>query len=284
MVLNPIPLENLDVLQFIGPDAANFLQSQLTADIGRLDGDSAGFACVCNPQGRVLGLLLLGRTDADTLTAICDKSLAAGLVQHLSRYVLRAKVSIRHRTDLAVAGLPDGCVNGAEPIELSHFAGRYAIVDRCATGAQTQEVAVRTWRIRELLHGVNWLDTTTQGEFLPQMLGLQAIGALSFTKGCYPGQEIIARTRHLGKLKRHPLLCLLAGPSGVAPGQEVTLTAGGEDASAVVIDAVATEAGDTLAMLVARTPEGFAAEYARCGEDTLVVRWSAAPGPDTQLP
>jgi folate-binding protein YgfZ len=124
------------------------------------------------------------------------------------------------------------------------------------------------------------LGETTSGAFLPQMLGLQAIGALSFSKGCYPGQEVIARTRHLGKLKRRPLLCRISATApALAPMNDVILRSLGGEATAVVVDSTPSGKGETLVMLVARIEDEFMANALEHAGTVSPVTWSAVPGP-----
>jgi folate-binding protein YgfZ len=278
-------LDYLAVLQIHGDDAVPFLQGQLTADLRHLSETTPLFACVCNPKGRVIGLLLLTLSSSDNLLAVCSRELAAAIESHLSRYVLRSRVKFSRREDLAVFGLAEGVEIEQAAQTIDHTAGRYALVPRSLAVAMGTEltqncVSVESWRAGEMMRGVQWLGETTSGAFLPQMLGLQAIGALSFTKGCYPGQEVIARTRHLGKLKRHPLLCRIPGDAPtLAPMEDVVVRSLTGEATAVVVDSTHQGEDETLVMLVARTGGEFIAEALAHADTVSPVSWSAVPGP-----
>lgn len=279
-----LPLNHLAVLEFRGRDAGRFLQAQLTADIASLEVGASTFACCCNPAGRVLGLLLL-KAQGEDWFAICAADLAASLREWLGRYVLRAKVAIIERTDLGVAALPHAAAMSPATIPLETPQGRYAIVPGGELTQPGRDEDGDALRCDELLAGVAWLDAATSGQFLPQMLGMERIGALSFRKGCFPGQEIIARTRYLGKLKRHPLLCLIEGAFEAGPLENVELRSGEQTVSAVLVDRVAfPHKADTLAYLVMRGDPDFAPQTCVVTGREHAVRWSGAPGPDTRLP
>ena len=109
----------------------------------------------------------------------------------------------------------------------------------------------------ELANGTVWLDNETTAKFLPQMLGFERIEALNFNKGCYPGQEIIARTRYLGKLKRRPILLKTASSIDVGIGEKLALISGEESSSAVLVDQIAGTDGSKTLFVVARAGEDF---------------------------
>jgi len=237
-------LDHLAVIEFAGPDAGRFLQAQLTADVAALSAGQAGFACCCNPAGRALCVLLLHRVDPGFM-AICAAPLAETLADWLRRFVLRAKVTITLRPDLAVYA---GSVRHTELPALPTAHGAYELGP--AGAAQADNGAFRQ---AEIEAGLVWLDAASSGAFLPQMIGMERLGALSFKKGCYPGQEIIARARHLGKLKRHPLLCFSAGHPLLEVMQNVELaTAEGSIGSAVVAGSEKRPDGGSVSLLVAR--------------------------------
>lgn len=247
-------LSYLSVLEFKGNDASQFLQNQLSADIQSIPEGAAGFACTCNPQGRVLGLMLV-RPQPDGCLAICAAPLAEMLAAQLSRFVFRLDVSISLR--------PDGVLAGpANPrIALTRFSNEtgmeYAVLAEGGVEPAPDHDTAQGWKAQELGAGIAWLAPETSGRYLPQMLGYESIGALSFRKGCYPGQEIIARTRYLGKLKRHPVHCRTQGPFEFHAGDTVTLTGTGGDAKAEIVDFADAGAGVTEALLVARMDESF---------------------------
>jgi folate-binding protein YgfZ len=247
-------LSHLSALEFTGADAGQFLQNQLSADIMAIQAGTAGFACVCNPSGRVLGLLLIGPSPEGYL-AVCAAELAGELTSHLTRYVLRSAVSIQDRGDLQVVGGADpaGTADGTRLLAVAN-GPVYGLLESHSAAPGDENRAAR-WKARELASGIVWLNQASSGRFLPQMLGAEGLGALSFKKGCYPGQEVIARTRYLGKLKRHPLLASIDAHLEPERMGEAGLRTPDGEIKSVVVDCAHPGAADTLLFLVARTSE-----------------------------
>jgi len=244
-------LPYLSVARLSGPDAESFLQAQLSADIARLEDGGCTFACYLSPRGQVFGLLLVCRTP-DDFFVVGAASLLPGMLQRLRLYVLRARVELALAMGLAVHGVA-GAERAAPEVEVfrppvGDLAYQLRPADEPMTGAADP------WRERELALGVAWLGPETTERFIPQMLGFEGLGAVSFSKGCYPGQEIVARAKYLGRVKRGPLrLAVEADP--IPAGATVRLTAGGESLDATVVDAVAGAvagtAGGCLVLMVA---------------------------------
>lgn len=256
--MTDITLDYLAATRVSGEDAERFLQAQLTADLTRLSDGDATFAAYCHPKGNVIAVTRVVR-QSDAYILIASRRLLDALIAELGKYVLRAKVTIE-TLDNAVAGRRTGQTMD------------YALVPEGSdndTGA-TQETA--QWRAAELRGGMVWLSPETSNRFLPQMLGLDRLGAVSFRKGCYPGQEVIARVRYLGKVKQLPLVVSTGAPLEADPGGEIELL--GEDGpvgSAIAIDS-APEAGGSVVFMVARNPEGAEVRALRVGDDRLEVR------------
>jgi folate-binding protein YgfZ len=113
------------------------------------------------------------------------------------------------------------------------------------------------WKSRELRHGVAWLGGQTSERFIPQMLGFDQIGAVSFAKGCYPGQEIVARARYLGTVKRKPLRLLVATAPVIPAGAGIRVQAGDDWLDGVAIDSASLGTGrQTIVLAVAAVPAG----------------------------
>lgn len=250
----------------------------MSADVRSLAEGQARFACLCNPAGRVLGLLLLQRTGAG-FWALCARELSDSLAAELRRFVLRSRVDILSRTDLQVAGLPAAVETDTHENLIRVAPLSYRLLpagDGVDDGLPT--TASATWRIRELLQGIFWLGPDTAGQFLPQMLGMERLGALDFRKGCFPGQEVIARTRYLGKLKRRPLLCRPGEPVAPAVMESLELSAGEETASAVVIDSATDVSGSSLLALVVRADAAFRPTALAWSGRRIPVEWAGTPG------
>ncbi len=224
----------LSVARFSGDDALAFLQSQLSADIEALEPGGTTLACYCTPRGQVLGLLLVGRREDDLLVA-GHAALLPGILRRLGMFVLRSRVVIEPAPQLQVAALDGPAYRFADAGDGAAEAG--------------------TWKATELAAGITWLNEASSEKFIPQMLGFETIGAVSFQKGCYPGQEIVARARYLGKVKRGPLIVETEGLPALVAGEKVKVRRGDEWADAVVVDRAENGAGGAVVFTVAARAE-----------------------------
>jgi folate-binding protein YgfZ len=196
-------LFSLSTISVSGPDAIAFLQSQLTADLGRLDSDRWTAAAWCNPKGRALVVMQVLRQE-DAVILSMPEPLAGAIYDRLNMYRIGRKVTISAHADV-----PPGSTG--HPDE--------AIIPQSA-----QEK--RQWLSSEIDRGMPWLLPETADRFLPQMLGLERLGGLSFRKGCYPGQEIIARVHYPGPRDPPPGSFRAREPTGLLPGAALALTPG----------------------------------------------------------
>jgi len=248
-------LPRLAAARVSGPDAADFLHAQLSADILALPDGGAGFACYCSPRGQVYGLLLVCRC-GEAFHLIADAGLLPGMLQRLRLFVLRSKVELELTDDLSVSvaadKLPeDGSARYCQPSGLD-------LCYRLAPFGAASPLPPAAAKELELRRGIVWLGPGTTERFIPQMLGMDLIGAVSFKKGCYPGQEIIARARYLGQVKRKPLLLRVSRAPGLDPGASVRLLDGEEWLPGTAVDSVSLEgssdAPETLVFVVSAVP------------------------------
>ena len=236
-----------------GPDARDFLQGQLTQDLGLLDDAAALPAAWCTPAGRVIATLRLLSLD-DAVGLVVPAALAEAIVERLSRYRLRANVrfeigenwrlqAVREAADLAQlegAGLlPENARNAARRAD-GTIAVDSGATPRCVevyahgAGAGTafaRPLSDAEWALALVSAGSVRVDAALSEKYTPHMLNLDVTGAVSFTKGCYTGQEIVARTEHLGRTKRR-VGRWRADREGVLPGD--VLRAGERDVGEVV--------------------------------------------------
>ena len=256
-----------------GPDAAGFLHAQLTSDVTALAPGRVALSAWCSPRGQVRNLFwLVRRCDGVRFSLIAPADEADGLARRLRAFVLRAKVEVIRTADRVL-----GAAGPGSEAFVSRQAGSLP-----APGSATesgQRSAVRPpggparflvlgpdpipaeaprgeWRRLEIRAGIAWLTDEIRESFIPQMLNLDRLGALSFDKGCYPGQEVIARTRYLGRLKRR----LYPGhmPAGARPVPGAPVRCGERNAGTIV----AAEQDDTNAgyELLAVVPTELAGE------------------------
>lgn len=212
------------VLRVQGSDAATFLHSQLSTDFKRLSATQARFGAYCTPQGRMLASFIGVLAAPEEIWLACSADVLASVQKRLSMFVLRSKVTLQHATDIHVMGW----VSPTEVTEATEAAAApLGLATTWASQGQDDGVAVRLpdalgqarglwltrtpeaqtldpalWAWLEVHSGVAPVTAATSGLFVPQMLNYDQVGGVDFKKGCYPGQEIVARTHYLGKVKR----------------------------------------------------------------------------------
>lgn len=270
------PLTHLSLLHFSGADAESFLQGQLTCDVKGLAPDQLTLGGYCTAQGRLLATFLVWR-EAEGFTMLLSRDIAPAVQRRLQMYVLRAKVQIRDDSEtrlafglsgpqaaetLAAGGLnPSGkdfAVATSETgrlLTLPH--GRHIIVTARETAdtlwasltASFRPVGTPCWQWLDIVHGEPWISAATQDQFIPQMVNLELIGGVSFQKGCYPGQEVVARTHYRAKTKRRMHRAHVE--SEARPGMELYATSLGDQACGAVVNAAAAPEGgwELLAVL-----------------------------------
>ncbi len=197
----------LGVLAFRGADAARFLQGQLSADIEKLAPGASTLAGLHNPQGRVIALLALVRHAPEEFFAVLPRELAGRVAQTLGKFVLRAKVRISDESEnLRVLGAPAGAPH-AGIAEVAWSDRRLLLVPRDQSssdgpGFAGRDAALALWERSDVAGGMPQIYAATSEAFVAQMLNLDLLGAIAFDKGCYTGQEVIARAHYRGRVKR----------------------------------------------------------------------------------
>lgn len=257
------------IVEFRGADVDAFLQGQLTADVRKLLPGAALRAGFCSPKGRLLATLALSRTSDGAIYAALPDAIAARIVARLKMFVLRSKVSIA-LLDTTVIGLLGnligprlaelGFASGAADAGTDPSATVHALpcgVRRCLLFGPSERIAtllaqdpgivdgaLGDWHREEIRAGWPRIVEATQDHYVPQMVNLDQLGALSFDKGCYTGQEIVARLHYIGDVKRRMFMCEGEGPPP-APGSPVHAEQGGQAVGSIV-QAVPAAAGSPL--------------------------------------
>jgi folate-binding protein YgfZ len=219
-------LEDFGTLRFAGVDAGKFLQGQLSNDVSQLAPGALLRAGLHNPQGRVLALLWLIGADAGEILALMPRELLPTVAALLRRYVLRAKVAISDASaSYRILGLsaPDtaGVLAGRRIAYGSRDLRELMVQSALEPPPSAPAMSREQWRALDIAAGMAQVYSATSGQFVAQMLNLDCIDAISFTKGCYTGQEVIARAHYRGRIKRrmqrflsHSALRLAAGEAG----------------------------------------------------------------------
>jgi tRNA-modifying protein YgfZ len=252
-------LPELAVIAVVGRDARSFLQGQLSNDLLGLERHPGMLAAACNRQGRVLAILRLA-ADGDDVLLVMHRSVAHTLVAQLSAFVLRADVRFEDRSRLLeVAGLLDAEPDARWSQSAAASAGLAMLVASPrrillagarpaldAALAAIPRTIPEDWHLACVLDGEPSVMPATAALWLPQMLNLDLVGGISFSKGCYVGQEVVARAQHLGRLKRRTLRYV--GPPEVALQPAQALFTGESLAAQVVV--VARDASSTQCLAV----------------------------------
>lgn len=258
-----VTLDYLSAVRFSGADAGQFLHNQLSADVLALYASESTFACYCEPKGRVLALMLVYRNDNDYYV-IMSSSLAQAVTDRLRIYVMRSKVSIELLNECTVSGLKENEALELAPTSISTIplpdSSRRLAVRSHEIALATDSSARTAWKLSELRKGISWLSTETSGQFLPQMLGFDQLGAVNFRKGCYPGQEIVARTHYLGKLKRHPRVLCTEAEIRPAPLEKIQINSSAQSHEAVVVDCEYKETKESCLLVVTRMDTDLTAQ------------------------
>ncbi len=289
------PVTELGIIAVAGDEAASFLHKQLTNDVEHLGLAEARLAGYCTPKGRLQASFLYWR-DLEAVYLQLPRAIQPPLQKRLSMFVLRAKAKLRDATAepqfAAVLGLggakaesvlrrvvatlpdaPNGKTDGAfgTVIRLSNAFGAprwlWLATEEAATSALpvlANELALggnQAWQLAAIHAGVPLITAATQEQFVPQMVNLELLGGVDFKKGCYPGQEIVARSQYLGKLKRRTALATVADPAARA-GDEVYST---------------EDPGQPCGMVVNAAPDGLG------GADLLVEMKLGAMGETVRL-
>ena len=293
-------LNTTGLIRAAGDDARAFLHSQITSDVVGLERLRTQYGGYCTPKGRLIATFLLWNLDDGVMLQL-PQSIAEDVRTRLSRYVLRSKARLTNVTpEYALFGVygagaaaalarvlpivpPDlHAVVQHEGITATRLGGeRYAIFaprDHVESTRQAflpvaQEDTNGGWARLDIEHGIPVITPETQEEFVPQMVNLDLIGGVSYSKGCYPGQEIVARTHYLGRPKQRMQRVQSTGSESMAPGDPLYSSAfGPEQASGRIVNAARAGSGyEALAVIqTAATVSGD-------------IRWRSPEGPPLVL-
>ena len=271
-----VPLNQLGVLRASGPDAVRFLQGQLSSDVAALGTARTQLAGFHNPQGRVIAVLRLVPLAGDDLLALLPRELVAPVSARLGKYVLRAKVKLADDSAAwRISALLGGAAADAPPLTLPAAPGELTrsgeqlvarvsgAPPRCLLVAPHSAPALAgcaagepaAWQRLAIAAGEAQVYGATSEEFVAQMLNLDLLGAIAFDKGCYTGQEVIARAHYRGRVKRRLQRFVSVGSATLEPGAVGTFADG---RSFRVVDAVARADGRCEFLAVAALAAGEA--------------------------
>lgn len=223
-------LTHLAIVKVTGTDANTFLQGQLTCNINELTESKSFFTAFCNAKGRTISTILIVKTSTGYLL-ILPNELIKKASQKLQMYIMRSDVQLKNATnDLCLIGintqttdtlpsLPKTCFTITQdkeifvkfPLHNNRFLIIASSTEAISLWGQLSKIGFipchsNLWITQDISAGIPWLTPATSEEYIPQMLNIDKLGGISFNKGCYTGQEIVARTHYLGKAKRELFL------------------------------------------------------------------------------
>ncbi|WP_286747243.1 YgfZ/GcvT domain-containing protein [Aquabacterium sp. UBA2148] len=236
-----LPLSDLALIRAEGPDAAAFLHGQLSQDVNHLGPTEARLAAYCSAKGRMQASSLLLRPAQEQVWLLTDAGILPGWLKRLKMFVLRSKVQLTEggmqawglAGESASKSLGDAAkapVWSSQP----HASGQLVRLpdvqqvprwlwlgapEAAAWLANLPALPESAWSCLEVLSGIPRVTEATFDQFVPQMVNFELVGGVNFQKGCYPGQEIVARSQYRGTVKRRAFLAEVQGPA--KPGQEV---------------------------------------------------------------
>jgi len=244
-------LPHLGVIAARGPEAAHFLHNQLTHDFLLLDQQHARLAAFCNAKGRMQASMLGWKISDEEVLLVLHLDLLPQTLKRLSMFVLRAKVKMSDATaEWTVQGRLAPDTETSLPWQLNHdnavwsvqlypTAGTSRRLILTPANTQTQEagLSLDDWLLSEVLSGVGDVQAATFEAFVPQMLNYESVDGVNFKKGCYPGQEVVARSQFRGTLKRRTYVANSSQP--LQAGQEIFNSNDTSQPAGQVVQAVA---------------------------------------------
>jgi tRNA-modifying protein YgfZ len=280
----------LGVIRAVGEDAAKFLHGQLTNDTVLLDTAHARLASFCSPKGRMQASFVVFKRSADELLLVCDAALLPATLKRLSMFVMRAKAKLSDASaEVAVWGLAGAAVPAGLPADpwsvvteadggqiarlypAEGVARALRVVPADAVPPEGAALSPSDWDWLEVMSGVAPITAPVVEAFVPQMLNHESVGGVNFKKGCYPGQEVVARSQFRGTLKRRAFR--VACEQALSVGREVFHDSDPEQPCGLVAAAAANPAGGWNGIVSMQT------QAASGG----VLRAGSASGPELHL-
>lgn len=273
-----VDLSHNALLSIAGDDAAAFLHAQLTNDVQSLPVGAAQWNGWCTAKGRLLATFLLVRRE-DGFLLMLPAEIAPGVTKRLAMFVLRSKVKIAdispQQVRMGFAGKSAGVIaarhfghtpdpmrsvdkDGAACIALD--GERFVILAPAepaphlwdALSQNARQAGADAWELSLIHAGIPTVTAATQEQFVPQMANFELLGGVSFKKGCYPGQEIVARMQYRGGLKKRMARVHIGGDARPVPGQDVYSAAFGDQSAGTLVNVAPSPEGGFDALVVAQ--------------------------------
>ncbi len=277
-----VRLSDWGVIRALGDDAARFLHGQLTQDMLQIGEGQARLAGYCSAKGRLLASFVVWQRGPAELLLACSADLLPQTLKRLSMFVLRAKCKLSDASaEVPLFGLAGATTlapaltasltsiwqrssqDGADLIRLPDAAGHARYLQAGGDMPALPPLAADSWRWLEVQSGVARIVAATAEQFVPQMVNLELVGGVNFQKGCYPGQEVVARSQYRGTLKRRAFL--FDSDALATPGQELFASSDPEQPAGMVAASAPAPDGSGRYAVLAETKIAAIAEELHAG-------------------
>jgi folate-binding protein YgfZ len=254
------PLPHLGLIRILGADAASFLQGQLTNDFALLGTNEARLAAFCTAKGRMQASFIGFKRGPDEILLVCSRDVLPATLKRLSMFVLRAKARLSDASaEFALHGIAGETLKASSPGPQAPWAlskaGDAQLVRLYPADGQPRALWIGPagtvpagpaldpvlWQWGEVRSGIATVTAPIVEAFVPQMLNYESVGGVNFKKGCYPGQEVVARSQFRGTLKRRAFIA--HADAELAAGQEVFQAADPEQPAGLVAEAAPSPTG-----------------------------------------
>ncbi|WP_035572750.1 YgfZ/GcvT domain-containing protein [Halomonas halocynthiae] len=278
------PLVQFGVLDVIGSDAERFLQGQTSTQLSLINGHFAGLTCFCSVKGRVIANAQLLRVEENHYRLLLDQSAVGPLAAHLKKFIPFYKAELTSRDDVAIIGIMGKEAHAIAEVQLDvstptvwHQSGdsqrqllahpgpcpRLVVCVPTDNAdalwqtliTQTSPVNSNIWTLHDIQAGLAWLSNEQSDTYLPQMINWEALGGISFRKGCYTGQEVVARAHFRGQVKKRLMRGQLDCQTLPALGSLITDEAGKRLGDVISAEYDAYQKVEVLAVVTQRDPE-----------------------------
>jgi folate-binding protein YgfZ len=268
-----VALTHMGVIRALGQDAVSFLQGQLTQDVAQLSLSEARLAAFCNAKGRMQASFIVIKRSADELLLVCSLDLLPTTLKRLSMFVMRAKAKL---SDVSAEFMLHGLAGEAVSQQGGDVGRVWSVTDTSSATASLvvlppagavaralwlaptacvppvlPPIDLARWHWLSVRSGIAMITPPIFEAFVPQMLNYESVGGVNFKKGCYPGQEIVARSQFRGTLKRRAFI--VHAEVELSIGQEVFHSADAEQPCGLVASAAPAPAGGFDAIVSMQT-------------------------------
>ena len=258
--IGAVALTHLGVIRVEGDEAAKFIHGQLTHDFSLLGMDKARLCAFCSPKGRMLASFIGFKRSPTEILLVCNVDILPATLKRLSMFVMRAKAKLTDvSSEFAVWGLTGGetgtpwtatTQDGATVVDLypaCNTARKLWVAPHSVPQPEAAALTPSLWAYGEVMSGIAVISQPVVDAFVPQMLNYESVDGVSFKKGCYPGQEVVARSQFRGTLKRRAYI--VGSAVDMQAGQEIFTAEDDSQPVGTVVQSAANPSGGYVAIV-----------------------------------